>query len=187
MGFITLIFIAIGLSVDSFAVSVSCGLMMCEITFWKATRIAISLASVQALLFLLGWLIGMRIASLVKTFDHWIAFGLLALIGGKMIMESFKHSEEKKPAFNPLDPKILFGISLATSIDALIVGIGYALISLNLYIATFTIGFTTFLFSMLGILFGKKTGLKFGKKIEILGGVILFLIGLKILLEHLLV
>jgi putative Mn2+ efflux pump MntP len=103
-----------------------------------------------------------------------------------MIMESFKHSYAQKPAFNPLNPKILLGISLATSIDALIVGIGYAIISLNLYLATFTIGFTTFLFSMLGILFGKKTGLKFGKKIEILGGVILFLIGLKVLWEHLL-
>jgi putative Mn2+ efflux pump MntP len=186
MGLITLILIAIGLSVDSFAVSVSCGLMMCEIAFWKATRIAFSLAFFQALLFLLGWLIGMRIASLVESFDHWIAFGLLALIGGKMVVESIKNNDDQKPAFNPLNPKVLLGISLATSIDALIVGIGYALISLNLYIATFTIGFTTFLFSMLGILFGKKTGLKFGKKIEILGGVILFLIGLKILLEHLL-
>ena len=185
MGLITLIFIAIGLSVDSFAVSVSCGLVMCGITFWKATRIAISLAFFQALLFLLGWLIGIKIASLVRAFDHWIAFGLLAIIGGRMIIESLKKSEAEKPTMNPLDPKVLLGISLATSIDALIVGIGFAMISLNLYMATLTIGFTTFFFSMLGILFGKKTGLKFGKKIEVLGGVILFLIGLKILIEHL--
>ena len=185
MELITLIFIAIGLSVDSFAVSVSCGLVMCGITFRKAMRIAFSLAFFQALMPLLGWFIGMRIASLVKAFDHWIAFGLLAIIGGKMIYESFNNHEDKKQ-MNPLDPKVLLGMSLATSIDALIVGISFAMISVNLYLATIIIGFTTFFISMLGILFGKKTGLKFGKRIEILGGVILFLIGLKILLEHLL-
>lgn len=186
MELITLIFIAIGLSVDSFAVSVSCGLVMCDITFRKATRIAFSLAFFQSLMPLLGWFIGMRIASLVKSFDHWIAFGLLAIIGGKMIIESFKKSDEEKQKMNPLDPKVLIGISLATSIDALIVGISFALISINLYLATIIIGFTTFVLSMLGILFGKKTGLKFGNKMEIFGGVILFLIGLKILLDHLL-
>ncbi|HEX2936187.1 MAG TPA: manganese efflux pump MntP family protein, partial [Bacteroidales bacterium] len=187
MDFITLIFIAVGLSVDSFAVSVSCGLMMCEITFWKATRIASSLAFFQALMPLIGWFIGKRIEQLVVNFDHWLAFGLLTLIGGKMIVESLKSEEEKKP-INPLDPKVLVLMSLATSVDALIVGVTFALSykNLNLYESTFIIGFTTFFFSMLGILFGKKTGMKFGKKMEILGGIILFLIGLKILLEHLL-
>jgi len=187
MDFITLVFIAIGLSVDSFAVSVSCGLMMCEITFWKASRIAFSLAFFQALMPLIGWLIGRKIEMLVVSFDHWLAFGLLALIGGKMIVESLKKDEDKKP-INPLDPKVILLMSLATSIDALIVGVTFALSykNLNLYVSTFIIGFTTFLFSMLGILFGKKTGMKFGKRMEILGGVILFLIGLKILIEHLL-
>lgn len=185
MDFITLVFIAIGLSVDSFAVSVSCGLMMCEITFWKATRIATSLAFFQALMPLMGWFIGKRIESLVVSFDHWLAFGLLTLIGGRMIAESLKNDEDKKP-INPLNPKMLLLISLATSIDALIIGVTFALSykNLNLYLSTFIIGFTTFFFSMLGILFGKKTGMKFGKKMEILGGIILFLIGLKILIEH---
>ncbi len=102
-------------------------------------------------------------------------------------MESLKKEEEKKP-INPLNPKVLVLMSLATSIDALIVGVTFALSykDLNLYLSTFIIGFTTFFFSMLGILFGKKTGMKFGKRMETLGGVILFLIGLKILLEHLL-
>jgi len=187
MDFVTLVLIAIGLSVDSFAVSVSCGLMMCEITFWKATRIATSLAFFQALMPLIGWIIGRKIELLVISFDHWLAFGLLTLIGGRMVLESLKNEEERKP-INPLDPKVLILMSLATSIDALIVGVTFALSykNLNLYLSTFIIGFTTFLFSMLGILFGKKTGLKFGKKMEILGGVILFLMGLKILLEHLL-
>jgi len=187
MDLITLVFIAIGLSVDSFAVSVSCGLMMCEITFRKASRIAFSLAFFQALMPLIGWLIGRKIETLVVSFDHWLAFGLLTLIGGKMIVESLKKDEDKK-LINPLDPKVILLMSLATSIDALIVGVTFALSykNLNLYVSTFIIGFTTFLFSMLGILFGKKTGMKFGKKMEILGGIILFLIGLKILLEHLL-
>ena len=187
MDIITLVFIAIGLSVDSFAVSVSCGLVMCDITFRKATRIASSLAFFQALMPLIGWFIGKRIEQLVVSFDHWLAFGLLTLIGGKMILESLKNDEDKKP-INPLDPKVLVMMSLATSIDALIVGVTFALSykNLNLYLSTFIIGFTTFLFSMLGILFGKRTGVKFGKKMEVLGGVILFLIGLKILLEHVL-
>lgn len=187
MDFITLIFISIGLSIDSFAVSVSCGLVMYEITFWKATRIAFSLAFFQALMPLVGWIIGRKIEQLVVSFDHWLAFGLLTLIGGKMILESLKREENGK-RFNPLDPKVLVGMSLATSIDALIVGVTFALSyeNLNLYLSTFIIGFTTFFFSMLGILFGKKTGMRFGQKMEILGGVILFLIGLKILIEHLL-
>ena len=160
---------------------------MVEITFWRATRIAFSLAFFQALMPLIGWLIGKKIEKFVVSFDHWLAFGLLTLIGGKMILESIKNEEDKKPV-NPLDPKVLIPMSLATSIDALIVGVTFALSykNLNLYLSTFIIGFTTFFFSMLGILFGKKTGIRFGQKMETLGGIILFLIGLKILLEHLL-
>ena len=135
---------------------------------------------------LIGWFIGTKIQHLVASFDHWVAFILLSLIGGKMIYESLK-KEEVQNKMNPLDPKVLIGMSLATSIDALIVGVTFALSyqSINLYLTTFIIGFATFLFSMLGILFGKRTGLKFGKKMETLGGLILFLIGLKILVEHL--
>jgi putative Mn2+ efflux pump MntP len=160
--------------------------MMCEITFRKATRIAVSFAFFQALMPLIGWLVGKKIELIVISFDHWLAFGLLTLIGGKMIIESLKNDEEKKP-FNPMNPKVLLLMSLATSIDALIVGVTFALSykSLNLYTSTFVIGFTTFVFSMLGILFGKKTGIRFGRKMEILGGIILFIIGFKILIDHL--
>jgi manganese efflux pump family protein len=185
MELVTLILIAIGLSVDSFAVSLSCGLIMCEITFRKAARIAFSMAFFQALLPLIGWFIGSKIASYVVVYDHWIAFGLLTIIGGKMIAESLGTEEENKKKANPLDFKYLIGISLATSIDAFIIGISFAFIKVNLFFSTFIIGFTTFFFSMLGILFGKKTGVKFGKKMETAGGIILFLIGLKILIEHL--
>lgn len=186
MELITLILLSIGLSVDSFAVSVSTGVIISEITFRKATRIAFSLAIFQAVMPLIGWVIGTRIESFVKNFDHWLAFGLLAIIGGKMIVESLKTHQEDGKKQNPLELKVLLGMSLATSIDALVVGISFGFIKVDLWLATFIIGFTTFVFSMLGILFGKKIGGQFGKKMEIVGGIVLILIGAKILLDHLL-
>jgi manganese efflux pump family protein len=179
-----LILIAVGLSVDSFAVSVSCGLILTEITFKKALRIAFSLSVFQAVMPIIGWTIGREIAFLIKDFDHWVAFGLLFIIGVKMIIESFKTDEPDKK-MNPLEFKVLMWLSLATSIDALIVGIGFSVTEINLWITALIIGFTTGFFSMLGILFGKTTGLTFGKRMEILGGIILIFIGVKILFEHL--
>lgn len=186
MELITLILLSIGLSVDSFAVSVSTGVIISEITFRKATRVAFSLAFFQAFMPLIGWFIGTRIELFVVSFDHWLAFGLLAIIGGKMIFESLKTHHEEGKKQNPLELKVLFGISLATSIDALVVGISFGFIKVDLWLATFIIGFTTFVFSMLGILFGKKIGGQFGKKMEIVGGIVLILIGAKILMDHLL-
>lgn len=186
MDIITLILIAIGLSVDSFAVSVSSGLILNQITFKKALRIATSLALFQAAMPLIGWLVGKRIAYYAEAFDHWIAFGLLLIIGGKMIWESFQKDDVDKKT-NPLEWKVLIGMSVATSIDALIVGISFALSKedLNLFLTVLVIGLTTGIFSMLGILFGKKTGVRFGKDMEIVGGLILIFIGTKILFEHL--
>jgi manganese efflux pump family protein len=184
MGLATLILIAIGLSVDSFAVSVSCGLIMFEISFRKATRIAFSLAFFQALMPLIGWHIGRSVAHLVERYDHWIAFGLLTAIGGKMVLDSFRDDKDANKV-NPLDLKVLLGISIATSIDAFIIGISFAFVKIDLLLATIIIGITTFFFSMLGILFGKKTGSRLGKNLEIIGGIFLILIGLKILIEHL--
>ncbi|MFC2138393.1 manganese efflux pump MntP family protein, partial [Bacteroidota bacterium] len=115
--------------------------------------------------------------------DHWIAFILLAIIGIKMIFESRKKDCEKN--INPLNLWINLGMGIATSIDALIVGVSFALFELNIVLAVFIIGSVTFLAAMLGVLFGKKTGIKFGKKMEIAGGILLILIGFKILVEHL--
>src|SRR5512133_2171360 len=114
MDIITLILIAIGLSVDSFAVSVSSGLILNQITFKKALRIATSLALFQAAMPLIGWFVGKRIAHYAEAFDHWIAFGLLLIIGGKMIWESFQKDEMDKKT-NPLEFKVLIGMSIATS------------------------------------------------------------------------
>jgi len=191
MEFITLFFLALSLSFDSFAVSVSSGLMLPGIRFFKACIIAFSLAFFQAVMPLIGWLAGISIREYLGEYDHWIAFGLLSALGIKMIIESLK-SEEQRNNFHPLKPVVLLTMSIATSIDALIVGVSFAFIEtpdqplwLAILLPVFVIGSVTFIMSMLGILFGKKAGSKLGKRMEMLGGVILIGIGVKILVEHL--
>lgn len=185
MEILTVLFLAIGLSFDSFAVSVCSGLNLPQIRFLQAAKIAIFLALFQALMPLVGWLLGNSIKSLIEPVDHWIAFGLLSLIGGKMIIESFIDSEQREIK-NPLHIKVILLLSLATSIDALAVGFSFATLLEKILIAVFIIGSVTFIASMLGILLGKKTGPKINKYAEIIGGLILFGIGTKIMIEHLL-
>jgi putative Mn2+ efflux pump MntP len=134
---------------------------------------------------LVGWLVGNSIKSLIEPVDHWIAFGLLSLIGGKMIIESFINSEEREIK-NPLHIKVILLLSLATSIDALAVGFSFATLLEKILIAVIIIGSVTFIASMLGILLGKKTGPKINKYAEIIGGLILIGIGAKIMIGHLL-
>ncbi|HEX3007187.1 MAG TPA: manganese efflux pump MntP family protein [Bacteroidales bacterium] len=184
MDFLTIFLIAVGLSMDSFAVSITSGLVLNQIDFKKASRIAFSLGFFQALMPTIGWFIGVRIQTYIENFDHWIAFGLLFIIGLKMILESLKKDEDDRN-FNPLNPKVLLVMSLATSIDALVAGISFAFSEYHWFLSAVVIGATTFVISMLGILFGKKVGHKFGSKMEILGGAILIFIGVKILFEHL--
>jgi len=184
MEILTIILIAIGLSFDTFAVSISSGLILRRIDFLNATKIAITLALFQAAMPIIGWLAGSGIKAYAESFDHWIAFGILALLGGKMIYESFKTNPEDR-SFNPLDIKVLVGMAVATSIDALIVGFSFALLDFKILMSVGIIGSVTYLVAMLGILFGKKIGSRNGQRMEMLGGVMLILIGLKILFEHL--
>jgi len=191
MEFVTLLLLALSLSFDSFAVSVSSGLMLPGIRFFKACIIAFSLAFFQAVMPLIGWLAGISIRDYLGEYDHWIAFGLLSALGVKMIIESLK-SEEQRNNFNPLKPLVLLTMSVATSIDALIVGVSFAFLEtpdrplwLSILLPVLVIGSVTFIMSMLGILFGKKAGNHLGKRMELLGGVILIGIGVKILIEHL--
>ncbi len=181
----TVILLAIGLSFDSFAVSVCSGLNLPQIRFSQAAKIAIFLAFFQAVMPLIGWLIGNSMKSLIEPVDHWIAFGLLSLIGGKMVIESFISSEVREIK-NPLHIKVILTLSLATSIDALAVGFSFAVFLDKILIAVFIIGAVTFIASMLGILLGKKTGPRFNQYAELMGGLILVVLGLKILIEHLL-
>jgi len=185
MGFYTLFVLAIGLSFDSFAVSVSSGIIRNRILFFDASKIAFSLAFFQGTMPVIGWFLGRSINETIAEFDHWIAFSLLGLLGLRMIVNSLRDREETI-ILDPLRPAVLLTLSIATSIDALVVGISFAFFEINIIMAVLLIGGVTFIVSMLGILFGKKIGTRFGNRIEILGGVIMIAIGVKILLEHLL-
>jgi putative Mn2+ efflux pump MntP len=142
------------------------------------------LAFFQALLPFLGWFAGMQVTRYISFYDHWIAFGLLAALGTKMMIDSLKEGNETK--YNPLMFSFLLTMAIATSIDALVVGVSLAFIETNIYMAILIIGFVTFLASMTGMLVGKNVNGKFGKKVEFVGGLILFGIGLKILIDHIL-
>lgn len=185
MEILTIIFLAIGLSFDSFAVSVCSGLNLPHIRFYQAMKIAVFLALFQAFMPLIGWFLGNSIKSVIEPVDHWIAFGLLCLIGGKMIIESFLNPETREIK-NPLHIRVILVLSLATSIDALAVGFSFATMWSKVFWAVLIIGSVTFIASMLGILLGKKTGPKINRFAEIIGGVILVAIGIKIMVEHLL-
>ncbi len=179
---IELILLAIGLSFDTFAVSISTGLANSNIKFLQGVRVALVLAFFQTLMPLLGWFGGVQLGKLFSEVDHWIAFGLLFLLGLKMIADTFKHDEERKINHQMLT--VLIYLGLATSMDALVVGVSLALISTRIILALAIIGFTTFMAAMIGMLLGKNATGKLGKKVEVLGGLILIGIGVKILIEH---
>jgi putative Mn2+ efflux pump MntP len=183
MDFITLVILAIGLCFDTFAVSVSCGLTLNRIAFFKATRFALIMAFFQGINPLIGWFAGNGLEKYMRDFNHWIAFALLSIIGIRMILDSLKKVEKRN--FNPTRFSTMVMLALATSIDALIVGVSLAFTIVNIYWACFIIGTVTFIASMVGILFGKKTGERFSKKLEVAGGLVIILIGIKILLDHL--
>jgi len=182
MHIFTIFLIAIGLSFDTFAVSISSGVILPKITFREGLKIAFVLAFFQALMPLIGWFSGKGFVAYARNFDHWIAFILLSVLGIKMIYESFEKKEEKR--LNPLNLKVLISMAIATSIDALVVGFSFAFLDFRIVVSTLIIGLVTFLVSMLGMLFGKKVGSGLGKRMEIIGGLILIGMGLKILLEH---
>lgn len=184
MELVSILLLALGLSVDSFAASVCSGLAIKKIQFFQAVKIAFFLAIFQGGMPIIGWLTGWELKDLIKDFDHWISFILLAGMGSKMIYESIT-AKEKDCSFNPLKLVVLIGISIATSIDALVVGLSFALIDIVIWVPAIIIGVVTFIVSMLGMLLGKKIGSKTSQKFEILGGIVLILIGLRILVEHL--
>jgi putative Mn2+ efflux pump MntP len=182
--FITFLLIGIGLSFDSFAVSVSCGLMKQEIKFQQAALVAGSLAFFQALFPVIGWFLGTKINNVIASIDHWIAFGLLAIIGVKMIIEGVK-PEGMLKSFNPFNLRVLIGLSVATSIDALVVGLSFGFLDVPILFPMIVIGGVTFIASMLGMLFGKSIPAKRSHQSLILGGIILTAMGVKIIAEHL--
>lgn len=193
MGFVETFLIGVGLSMDAFAVAVCKGLGMKKINWRHTFVIALFFGGFQALMPLLGWALGTQLASLITPIDHWIAFGLLAFIGGKMLVDAFKGEDgcdeacacgEDEPG---LDIKELVMLAVATSIDALAVGITFAFLGVNIWLAILIIGVTTFVLSFIGVAIGNQFGSRFEKPATIAGGVVLILIGVKILIEHLFV
>ena len=180
----TTILLSLGLAADAFAVAVSSGLAIKHMKVNKALKIALFFGVFQALMPVIGWLIGVSFSFLITPIDHWIAFGLLSFIGGRMIYESLQ-SEECEKKFNPLDTGTLITLSVATSIDALAVGLGFAVLKDSIALAVTAIGFITFFLAFAGVFIGHKCGNLFANKIEILGGAILIFIGSRILFMHL--
>ena len=183
MGIIELLIIAVGLSMDAFAVSICKGLSVCKVRPKNACSVALWFGGFQALMPVIGFYLGVSFADFVAAVDHWIAFVLLAIIGGHMLKESFEKDDSCQ-----VDPDFTFrtmlAMAVATSIDALAVGVSFAFLKVNIWAAVLLIGLTTGVFSAVGIYLGNFFGSRYKSKAEFVGGFILIAMGLKILLEH---
>ena len=177
-----LVIIAVGVSMDAFAVSICKGLSVQKVRLRHVGLSALWFGGFQALMPLLGYLLGVSFADFVSSVDHWIAFVLLGIIGGNMIKESCSKEEECcAPDFSV---KTMFAMAVATSIDALAIGVSFAFLKINIWEAVLLIGITTALFSGAGVVIGNVFGSRYKSKAEFVGGFILLAMGLKILLEH---
>lgn len=184
---IEILLIGMALAMDAFAVSICKGLCMKKVNKKQALIIALFFGGFQALMPFIGWLLGSQFEQYIVKVDHWIAFVLLGIIGGQMIKEAIWGEEE--PESCPVDPRLdlkeLFMLAIATSIDALAVGITFAFLRYPIVESISIIGVTTFIICIAGVYIGNYFGTKYKKKAEIAGGIVLILIGIKILLEHL--
>lgn len=179
---VEIVLIAVGLAMDAFAVSVCKGLKMTQkIDYKYALLIAFFFGLFQAIMPYIGWLVGRQFEAYITGIDHWVAFVLLVIIGAKMVYEAIKNEEDDSEI--KYDLKEITLLAIATSIDALAVGVSFAFLDRNIYFSAGCIGVITFLISFMGVIIGNKFGVRFKKNAEIAGGVILILIGLKILLE----
>jgi putative Mn2+ efflux pump MntP len=180
----TILFIAVGLAMDAFAVSVVTGSLYREFKVRHALRMALFFGGFQALMPIIGFLAGLSLQGYIAAYDHWVAFALLCLVGGKMIYESFRIDAAEKDR-NPANLPVLLILSFATSIDALAVGFTLSLLKAPIALAVTIIGLVTFVLSYAGVFIGKRFGHFFESKVEIIGGLILIAMGVKIVIEHL--
>jgi len=186
--FFTLLLMGAGLSMDAFAVSICKGLSMRKVNKKQCLVIGLFFGGFQALMPFIGWVLGSQFEQYITSIDHWIAFILLGFIGGKMVVEAIREKDEAVEVGKmdpPLDLKEMFILAIATSIDALAVGITFAFLQVPIVEAVSIIGITTFVISVIGVYVGNFFGNRYKKKAELAGGIILILIGVKILLEHL--
>ena len=189
MGLFEIFLIGIGLSMDAFAVAICQGLSMKKLNLRHSAVIALFFGGFQALMPLLGWFLGSQFAGYIQQFDHWVAFILLGIIGVNMMREALSGEDDEEDADcgcgERLDLKRLLLLAVATSIDALAVGVTFAFLAVPIYSAIGVIGCTTFVLSLIGVAVGNYFGARFKKQAELSGGIILILLGAKILLEHL--
>ena len=183
MTLFSLILLSIGLCMDSFAISLSSGVMMKPFNAGRALKFAFIMALFQGLMPVIGWLLGVGFREHIEAYDHWIALALLLYLGGHMIYESQQEEEEK--SFDPTSTRTAITLGIATSIDALAVGVSLSFLNVDMVQSALVIGLTTFIFSIGGVYIGKKIGCYLKKSSEIVGGVILILLGIKICVEHL--
>lgn len=188
MGFATIFLIAVSLAMDAFAVSISNGIAVKNFSLKNGIVVAAYFGAFQFFMPVIGWMLGLSVKSYIEAFDHWIAFGLLLIIGGNMIKEALSNEDDKTEGASSaeafLSGKRLVFQAIATSIDALAVGISFAVLEVNIWFSSAVIGIVAFVISLFGGCLGKRLGLMFKDKAELFGGVILIGIGAKILMEH---
>ena len=184
MTIVELLLIALGLAMDAFAVSICKGITMKNIKFKNVLIIALFFGGFQGIMPFIGWLLGSSFAAYITPVDHWIAFVLLGFLGVKMLIDSFKKDDDEC-CNDSFSIKELFVLAIATSIDALAIGITFAFLNVNIIGAVSSIGIITFVLAIVGVFIGHKFGDKFKNKAEFVGGLILVLMGVKILLDHL--
>jgi len=185
MDLISIFIIAVSLSIDSFAASVVLGSNSKQIKLINVIKVAIIMGFFQALMPVIGWGIGDKFKYLIESFDHWVAFVLLLLVGGKMLYESLSKKNDTSNSFQISNFYVLVTLGISTSIDALVIGIGLGVLKVGIVTPAIIIGVVTFVFSSIGVVIGKNVGKQFGAKFETIGGIVLILLGTKILIEHL--
>lgn len=180
-----IILIGVALAMDAFAVSIACGMSRKRIGIYKALKVGLFFGGFQALMPLIGYYTWNLLPFDMSTYDHWIAFGLLAFIGGHMIKESFEVYDDEEDKKDLFKTKNLLIAAIATSIDALVAGFSLSILDLGILLLTVTTGIITLMLSMIGVQIGKRFGKILGNRVELISGLVLIGIGIKILIDHL--
>lgn len=183
MSILTLLGIAVGLAMDAFAVAIAAGLTLQKVTMRQSLRLAMHFGIFQAVMPVIGYFAGKSFAGGFNAYDHWVAFGLLVVLGGKMLYEAFTKDETQEKT-DPTKGWRLVTLSVATSLDALAVGVTMALMQITIFTPAVIIGIVAFIFTILGIRGGSKLGEKWEHRAELIGGLVLIIIGVKILIDH---
>ena len=185
MTWLNVLGIAIGLAMDAFAVSVAAGLTLRQLTFRRVFRLAFHFGLFQFLMPVVGWLAGRTVSEYIHAYDHWLAFGLLSFVGGKMLWEAWRSGGDKKRPDDPTRGWLLVTLAVATSIDALAVGLSMAFLRVSIWAPSIVIGLVAATLTCVGMWIGRRFGDRFGKWADIAGGIVLLAIGARILISHL--